>query len=121
FLNPHGIVFGQNAQVDVKGSFVATSAHYIELSDGHRFDTVDPSANDPLLTSAPPSAFGFLGPTVAPITVNGSALSVPSQKSLSVIGGDIQVVNGHLMAAGGRINLVSLGSAGTLVLAVDDL
>ena len=121
FLNPHGIVFGQNAQLDVKGSFVATSAHYIQLVDGNRFDTVNPSANDPLLTSAAPSAFGFLGPTVAPISFNGCSLSVPNQKSLSVIGGDIQIMNGQLMAAGGRINIVSLGSAGTVVLDVNKL
>jgi filamentous hemagglutinin family protein len=121
FLNPHGIVFGQNAQLDVKGSFVATSAHYIQLADGSRFDTVNPSANDPLLSSAPPSAFGFLGPTVAPISFNGCSLSVPNQKSLSVIGGDIQIMNGQLMAAGGRINIVSLGSAGTVVLDVNNL
>ena len=121
FLNPHGIVFGQNAQLDVKGSFVATSAHYIQLADGNRFDTVNPSANDPLLTSAAPSAFGFLGPTVAPISFNSCSLSVPNQKSLSVIGGDIQIQNGQLMAAGGRINIVSLGSAGTVALNVNDL
>ncbi len=121
FLNPHGVVFGQNAQLDVKGSFVVTTAHYIQLSDGNRFDTVNPSANDPLLTSAPPNAFGFLGPTVASISFNGCSLSVPNQKSLSVIGGDIQIVNGQLTAAGGRINIVSLGSAGTVVLDVNDL
>ena len=121
FLNPHGIVFGQNAQLDVKGSFVATSAHCIQLADGNRFDTVNPSANDPLLTSAAPNAFGFLGPTVAPISFNGCSLSVPNQKSLSVIGGDIQIMNGQLMAAGGRINIVSLGSAGTVALDVNKL
>lgn len=121
FLNPHGVIFGQNAQLDVKGSFVVTSAHSIQLSDGHRFDTVNPSANDPLLTSAPPSAFGFLGPTVAPISFNGSMLSVPNQKSLSVIGGDIQLISGQLMAPGGRINLISLGSAGVVGLSIDDL
>lgn len=121
FLNPHGVIFGSHAQVDVKGSFLVTSAHYIELSDGHRFDTADPGANDPLLTSATPSAFGFLGPTVAPISFNGCALSVPDQKSFSVVGGDIQIVNGQLEAAGGRINVISLGSAGKVSLAVDDL
>ena len=121
FLNPHGVIFGAHAQVDVKGSFLVTSAHYIELSDGHRFDTADPGANDPLLTSATPSAFGFLGPTVAPISFNGCALSVPDQKSFSVVGGDVQIVNGQLEAAGGRINVISLGSAGKVSLAVDDL
>jgi len=105
----------------VKGSFVATSAQYIGLSDGRRFDTVDPSANDPLLTSAPPSAFGFAGPTVAPISFNGCALSVPDYKSFSVVGGDVQIVNGQLQAAGGRINVISVGSAGTVSLDVDDL
>ncbi|HUI06626.1 MAG TPA: filamentous hemagglutinin N-terminal domain-containing protein [Verrucomicrobiae bacterium] len=121
FLNPHGVIFGPNAQVDVKGSFVATSAHYIGLSDGHRFDTINPSVNDPLLTSASPSAFGFAGPTVAPISFNGCTLSVPDQKSFAVVGGDVQIVNGQLQAAGGRINVISVGSAGTVNLDVDNL
>ncbi|NNM81707.1 MAG: filamentous hemagglutinin N-terminal domain-containing protein, partial [Burkholderiales bacterium] len=59
-INPGGIVFGPNAALDVGGSFHASTANYVKFADGGRFDASNP-AND-LLTTAPVSAFGFLGP-----------------------------------------------------------
>lgn len=131
FINPSGVMFGPNAQLDVSGSFVVTTADYIKLADGERFLANNPSpADDALLTSASPTAFGFLGPEVAPIMIQGgdinlgepsATLIVPEGQSISVIGGDIQAVNAFLSAPGGRINLVSVASEGELNLPVDDL
>src|ERR1700735_4913562 len=56
-INPFGVVFGQHAQVNVNGSFAVTTADYVKLADGGRFDARNP-AND-VLTAAPVSAFGF--------------------------------------------------------------
>jgi large exoprotein involved in heme utilization and adhesion len=64
------------------------------------------------LTVAPPAAFGFLGPTPAPITIQGSTLEVRAGKALSVIGGDVQTVGGTLRAPSGRIQLASVASPG---------
>jgi filamentous hemagglutinin family protein len=58
-MNPSGILFGPNAQLDVTGSFHATTADFIGLADGARFNAV-PSPADNLLTTAPPAAFGLL-------------------------------------------------------------
>jgi filamentous hemagglutinin family protein len=58
FLNPYGIMFGPNARLDVQGSFHASTADYLRLEDGGRFDARNP--NDSLLTVAPIEAFGFL-------------------------------------------------------------
>jgi filamentous hemagglutinin family protein len=112
-LNPSGILFGPNASLDVSGSFYASSADYLRLADGGRFDARNPSASR--LTVAPPAAFGFLG-APAPITVAGS-LSVPVGKTLGLIGGDIAIGEyAGLVAAGGRIDLVALRSPGELAL-----
>ncbi|HEU4388380.1 MAG TPA: filamentous hemagglutinin N-terminal domain-containing protein, partial [Blastocatellia bacterium] len=54
-MNPAGIVFGPNAQLNVAGSFHATTADYIKLSDGVKFGIDTPAG---VLTSAPPVAFG---------------------------------------------------------------
>ena len=37
-LNPNGIVFGENAVIDVGGSFIATTANSVEFADGTSFD-----------------------------------------------------------------------------------
>ncbi|MBF0564492.1 MAG: filamentous hemagglutinin N-terminal domain-containing protein [Nitrospirae bacterium] len=58
-INPYGIVFGKDAALDVKGSFYATTANYILLGDGGRFDASKPE-NSVLTVAPPPSAFGFL-------------------------------------------------------------
>src|SRR5512145_107188 len=127
-LNPSGILFGPNAQLDVSGSFHATTADYIGLADGTRFNAV-PSSADNLLTTAPPAAFGFLTSNPAPIDVQTFAfdevtgllktLQVPAGKTLSFVGGPINLdaapgaeAGGFLFAPGGRINLVSVASPG---------
>lgn len=109
-VNPAGMIFGPNAKLDVQGSFHATTADFIRLEDGARFNA-QPSPQDSVLTSAPPEAFGFLGENPAGITIQGE-LEVPEQKTLSVIGGDIKINNGVLRAPGGRINLASVDSSG---------
>jgi filamentous hemagglutinin family protein len=121
--NPNGVIFGLGAQLDVKGSFAVSTANVIHLADGGQFQTR--SGNDRLLSSAPPSAFGFLagGATPAPITSTGALnqgklvanapnLAVPQGKVLSIIGGQVQITSSTLAAPGGRVNVVSVASPG---------
>jgi filamentous hemagglutinin family protein len=99
-LNPSGVLFGPNASLDVKGSFHVSTADFLRFADGATF-----SANlseKTTLTVAPPSAFGFLGPNPAAIAIRGSALQVPVGQALSVVGGEVQVAGGSLVAESGR-------------------
>jgi len=109
-LNPSGVMFGPNASLDVSGSFHVSTADYLRLADGATFSAHP--AVPTVLSVAPPAAFGFLGPTPAPISIQGSALQVPAGQTVSVIGGDIEIVSGALVASGGRINLASVATAG---------
>lgn len=111
FINPNGIIFGPNATVDVSGSFAATTANYLKLADGARF-VAALDADDSGLSTAPISAFGFLGNTPGPITVQQSTLAVADGQTISLIGGDIAMDGGTIQSAGGQINLVSVQSAG---------
>jgi filamentous hemagglutinin family protein len=119
FINPFGVLFGPHAQVNVSGSFAVTSASYVKLADGGRFDAANP-AND-VLTAAPVSAFGFLGSTPGNISFQQSSLAVPAGQSFSVIGGNISLSGATIQAPGGRINLISVNSPGELALDVTDL
>jgi filamentous hemagglutinin family protein len=123
-INPQGVVFGPSASVNVNGSFVATTADYAKLADGTRFLAVSPTAgDDALLTSAPPTAFGFLGNNPAAITVQPSAallLPVSSGKSMSLVGGDITVEGRMVKVPGGRIQLASVQSSGEVGLDVNN-
>ena len=110
FMNPAGVMFGEYAQLDVQGAFHVSTADYLRLGDGGQFDAVQP--NNSLLTVAPPTAFGFLDPNYAPISVRGSELRVPDTQTLSVIAGDINLTQGSLHAPAGRIHLASIASAG---------
>ena len=113
-INPWGMMFGPNATLDVNGSFHASTADYLLLGDTGRFDAVHPEQS--VLAVDPPSAFGFLDDTAAPITVQGSYLKVPDGETLSLVGGDITLKDATLYAPGGEIDLVSVASAGEVTL-----
>lgn len=59
-INPNGIVFGPNATLDVRGSFVASTASSIRLADGTEFSAAHPS-KVPLLTISVPIGLQFNG------------------------------------------------------------
>src|SRR5918999_2046495 len=119
-LNPAGVLFGPNASLDVQGSFHVSTADYLKLGDGGRFEATNPENS--VLTVAPPEAFGFLGERQpAGIAVQGSRLQVPAGETLSVVGGDIRIADGTLYAPGGRINMVSVASQGDVLPNAPDL
>jgi filamentous hemagglutinin family protein len=119
-LNPSGVLFGPKACLDVSGSFHVSTADALRLADGATFSAH--LGEKSTLTVAAPAAFGFLGSTPGPITMQGSALEVPAGQTLSVVGGDLTLMgNGAtssansrpaLKAPGGRIQLVSVASPG---------
>jgi len=130
FLNPYGIMFGPNAQLDVQGSFHASTADTLRLQDGGRFDAREPGNS--LLTVAPVEAFGFFTDSPASIITQDSDLSVSENQTLSLIGGEIDL-SGHspirfdeqgfmavfarskLATSAGRINLASIASQGEVI------
>lgn len=118
-MNPAGIMFGPNAQLDVSGSFHATTANYIGLADGTQFSAVPSPAADALLTAAAPAAFGFLTDNPATIDLDTSSLLVGAAgQTLSFVGGTVNVgaedgsLPGYVSAPGGLMNLTSVASPG---------
>ena len=131
-MNPAGILFGANAQLNVGGSFHATTADYIRLGDDI-FDSDAVPLNNSNLYMSPPSAFGFLTANPAPIDVQTgvfdfntfqftNVLQVPEGETLSFVGGTVNVgapegspPAGFVLASLGRINLISVASEGEAV------
>jgi len=110
FMNPAGVLFGQHAQLDVSGSFAVTTANYLKLAGGGRFNA-NLGGGD-VLTSAPVSAFGFLNAPPASVTFQQAQLNVAANAGLRVVGGDVSLDGASLIAPGGMLAIVSLGSGG---------
>lgn len=114
-INPNGVVFGDNASLSLPGSFHVSTADYLLLEDGGRFDATD--LGNTVLTMANPITFGFLGGTPAPISIGASTLDVVEGADISFVGGDLTLIGSNINAPAGRINLASVASAGELSLA----
>jgi filamentous hemagglutinin family protein len=111
FLNPAGVVFGPNAQLDVPGSLHVSTAHELRFADGARFAADGQAGNS--LTVAPPEAFGFLDRPAGPIAVDNSQLFLETGKTLSLVGGNLDITGGPLgvvAVESGTINLISVAT-----------
>ena len=104
-LNPSGVLFGKKCKAECDGIISAVQRGPIwGLLMGQDFMPI--FRNNSTLTSAPIAAFGFLSNTPAPITIQESPLQVPMGKTLSVVGGDINITNnsaGYLYAPGEKL------------------
>jgi len=121
-MNPAGFLFGPNATVNVGGMVAFTSADYLRLADGVRFNAVPDAAADALLSTAPVAAYGFLGSNPGVITVQGSQFTVTEGTGIALIGGNISIESAtpdggipqsaRLLAPNGKIQLASAASPG---------
>ena len=130
-INPNGIVFGENASLDVGGSFVASTANGIEFGNRGLFSASNPET--PLLLNVNPSALFFNQVAAANITVRSVApagtspsgidvvgLRVPDGSSFLLVGGDVNFEGGQSSALGGHLELAGLKEPGSINLQVDD-
>ncbi len=102
-INPAGIVFGQNARLDVPASFQATAATGIGF--GANWFHAAGDSNYAALTGTP-SAFAFSLAQPGAI-VNTGSLAVTAGNSLSLIGGTV-LNTGTLSAQGGNLTLAAV-------------
>jgi filamentous hemagglutinin family protein len=119
-INPAGIIFGNNARLDIGGSFYGTSADSILFEDGE-FSATDLD-NPPLLTINAPIGLNFRdNPGDISVRGNGQgtrentdlidtqdALRVDSNQTFALIGGNLNLEGATIKTAGGRIELGSV-------------
>ncbi|WP_413167918.1 filamentous hemagglutinin N-terminal domain-containing protein [Capilliphycus salinus ALCB114379] len=111
-LNPNGIIFGPNAQLDIQGSFLASTANSFTFADGSEFGATNPQG-PPLLTISVPFGLQY-GNNPGNIEVRGSHLQVNPGKTLALVGGDLSIDGGQLQADGGQIQLGGVTGEGTV-------
>jgi filamentous hemagglutinin family protein len=113
-LNPRGLMFGTESSIDLTGSFHASTADYLGLGSDGRFDAAYPENS--IFTSAPPSAFGFIGDEPGDIGVEGSIKGAAGQ-TLSLTGGNVSITGGMLEVQSGQIHIAGVASPGEIELA----
>ncbi|MEM6404364.1 MAG: filamentous hemagglutinin N-terminal domain-containing protein, partial [Cyanobacteria bacterium P01_D01_bin.116] len=131
-INPNGIVFGENAKLDIGGSFVGSTADSFKFKDGKEFSAINPE-DKPLLSINVPLGLQY-GKNPGNIEIKGkgdtqrntpeifepkSGLQVPLDKTLAILGGDILLEGATLKAGGGRIELASLKEGLVSILPVE--
>ena len=106
-INPNGIVFGPNARLDLAGSFVGSTANSL-VFDNFEFSASNPQA-PPLLAINIPIGLRFRD-TPAPIQVQSQppSLAIEPGQTLALVGGDLNLDRGQLLAPNARIELASV-------------
>ncbi|MFP5270951.1 two-partner secretion domain-containing protein [Coleofasciculus sp.] len=124
-INPNGIIFGAGSQLDLRGSFIGSTANSIQFGDGLEFSTTNPQTLPLLTINVPlglqyganpgriqvqglgnqviidPQTFVFIG-------VDGKGLEVQANQTLALVGGEIALSGGNLTAQGGSLELGSV-------------
>jgi filamentous hemagglutinin family protein len=129
-INPNGIIFGQNAQLTLGGSFIGSTANSIRFANGTEFSATNPNQpslltinvpiglqfggkNGRIVNQSKATAQGNLSPLPIPLPLtNQVGLAVAPGRTLALVGGDIQLNGGNLTASTGQIILGSVVSPG---------
>ena len=137
-INPSGIVFGENASLDIGGSFIGSTAESILFEDGFNYSAID-SEQVPLLTVSVPvglqmgknpgdiqvsnSGHNLSAPFRQPLNRgnNPSSLSVNPGNTLALIAGNLSLTGGILNAEDGRIELGAVSSPDIVLLNPSEL
>nr|ALT22079.1 filamentous hemagglutinin family domain-containing protein [Anabaena sp. XPORK15F] len=107
-INPQGIYFGNNASLDIVGSFIATTADSITLGENGLFSATAPNSSN-LLSIAPNALFiNALNNQEATIE-NHANLKIADGSNITLFAANINNL-GELTASGGNIELTATGN-----------
>ena len=110
-VNPAGWLFGEHAKLNVQGSFHTSSADAVNLADDSQFFA---EINQPShLSIASPLGYEFTHPSPASISIENATLEISEGKTMSFIGGDIDIINSQLISPTGQLLLASSQSPGS--------
>lgn len=102
-INHKGIIFGDQAKLEIGGSFTAAGANSLKFSDSLEFSAKNPQTT-PLLSINVPLGLQY-GTNPGDIQVVGANLQVNAGKTLTLVGANVNIDGGKLMAPSGRVEL----------------
>ena len=127
-INPNGIIFGPNAQLNIGGSFFGSTAESIVFDDGSQFSATNENSQ-PILTINTPIGLQ-MGRQPGTISINGNGMAVTPENSssvlpllvnpgqtLAIVGGEVTLEGAILAAPGGRIEIGGVGDNGLVSIA----
>ena len=124
-LNPAGIIFGSNAQLDIAGSFVVSTGDRLIFADDSEFRAID-SEVEPILTVSAPVGlqYGTEGEIkVLPSNNRAdptSGLNIYPGNTLALLGGNVSISQNSLNTVGSNTEIASVKS-GIINLVTDEL
>lgn len=104
-INPAGIVFGPNAQLNLPASFTATSATGVGFGGNNWFNVFE--KNDYSALVGTPEAFRFETSQTPGAIANAAQLAVALGQNLTLLGGTV-VSTGTLVAPTGNLTVVAV-------------
>ena len=109
FINPKGITFNANAQVDVPAAFHVSTADKMDFGKNGGVFYADLS-KDSQLSTEPPSAFGFLGNYYGDITITGAQLNFKPYQSVDLAATYFDIFNNaSIQVPGGEVRMAARG------------
>lgn len=116
-VNPQGIFFGPNASLDIRGSFIATTANEIRLGENGLFSATAPHTSN-LLSVEPSALFSNqletqargTGTIINQSTQEEVGLELLGEKTLALVGGDVDIDEGIITVPQGRVELGAIGN-----------
>ncbi|MEM8504246.1 MAG: S-layer family protein [Cyanobacteria bacterium P01_D01_bin.1] len=118
-INPAGLIFGSDAQLDIGGSFVGSSAESLRFAGSTEFLATTLAPTSQLMINVPTGLqlgassqdiliqdTGYTTSTTLPLTVdNSSSLGVSPANTIALIGSNVLLKGGGLFAPAGHIEL----------------
>ena len=120
-LNSAGISFLPRAELDIGGSFIGTTASFVEFADGEKYFSA-PSTEKPILTSNIPVGLGFLEDSSISVQNSGHSfdgglstplietepvvgLTVSPGNAIALLGANVEFIGGVVRAPDGQIEI----------------
>jgi filamentous hemagglutinin family protein len=114
-INPNGIIFGSKVSLDVRGSFLSTTASSLRFGDGTEFAARTPSNSSPLTVSIPVGLQfrGAVGDiSQLPTSPGYNGIQGAPGKTLAFVGGNVTLQGGFIIVPEGRLEIGSVAGNG---------